>query len=152
MNSPSSSIDISDNCAALPFAYAPAVPVEASPLGYPMPNLDPVPLALPALGQSLTRFTQRAERRSTSSARSRKPKPPPPTPLTTPVAKRTRSLKRSASIGDLQSVQGTRPISLNDASPDKTLVSLKTKQKKQKKKSVSPPSAPDAILPCNALP
>jgi hypothetical protein len=88
----------------------------------------------------MSKFMQRAERRSASSSKPRRSKPIPPPPETTPVAKRTRSLKRSASIGDLQGISDSRPITISDISPDKTLAALKAKQKKLKKKSVSPPS------------
>jgi hypothetical protein len=90
----------------------------------------------PMLGPSLSNFIHLVERRSTSLKMPRRPKAPPPTTNGTPVVKRTRSLKRTASLNDFDTVLAD--FSLSDKSPDKTLLSLKAKAKKRKDKSLSP--------------
>jgi hypothetical protein len=88
------------------------------------------------LGPSLSNFIRRVERRSSSLKMPRRPKAPLPTTNGTPVAKRTRSLKRAASMNDTDLVSAD--INFSDKSPDKTLLSLKAKAKKRKDKSLSP--------------
>jgi hypothetical protein len=65
--------------------------------------------------------------------KSTRPKKPIPILETTPVAKRTRSLKRNASLNELDSCADLETVALSDYSPDKTLSALKTKLKKKKK-------------------
>jgi hypothetical protein len=86
-----------------------------------------------SLGSSVTKFLNRMVKRSASLKKPRRSKAAPPLPETTPVAKRTRSLKRAASFGDIPSLSDEspyRPVK----SPDKTLLSLKAKAKKLKQK------------------
>ncbi len=105
----------------------------------PLPPSDVVSVSsvstpIPAhLSSSLAKFVQRVQR-GNSLTRTTRPKKPIPAPETTPVAKRTRSLKRSASLNDFDISHVDSPT-LSDKSPDKTLVALKAKSKKKKQSS-----------------
>jgi hypothetical protein len=72
------------------------------------------------------------------SLQPRRPKAAPPVPESTPIAKRTRSLKRTASLSDLGSDEALDVSPPAYKTPDKTLKSLKLKAKKLKQKLPSP--------------
>ncbi len=98
-------------------------------------SVPPSPTSSPIYSLSFAKFLQRVERRSSSVSGSRVKKAPP-APESTPVAKRTRSLKRTALLVDLESSQDSVQPNFSEKSPDKTLIALKAKQKKKKQNSL----------------